>query len=124
MAKSPATAPEGIDIAALRENLLRAIASDAVEHGVVAVAFRCEHPEDADLDDVDMLLGVDGDLFEFRMNAHGRIARRAYQQGLHGAVSAETVSALEEKFGGIKNFFTEPQTVELYKLEGSRFVAA
>ena len=123
MAESPVTVTEGTDIVALRESLLSVIASDAIEHGVVAVAFRCAHPEDADLDDVDMLLGIEGDLFEFHMNAHGRIARRAYQQGLYGGVFAETISGMNEKFGGIANFYTNPQDVVIYHREGSEFVA-
>ncbi len=35
----------------------------------------------------DMLLAIEDDLLSFRMNAHVRIARLAYQQGLCGAIT-------------------------------------
>ena len=118
------TASQNTDIVSLREGLICRITDDAIRHGVVIVALRGADDADDGLTYSDMLLAIEDDLLSFRMNAHGRIAWLAYEQGLHGAVSAETVSKLEEKFGGVANFYTDPKDVRLYKREGRQFVAA
>lgn len=118
------TASQNTDIVSLREGLICRITDDAIRHGVVIVALRGADDEEMGLSDSDMLLGVEDDLRGFKMNAYGRIAWLAYEQGLYGAISAETVSKLEEKFGGVANFYTDPKDVRLYRREGKQFVAA
>ena len=107
----------------LRQALIDSISPYAVENGVSVVALHGYHTKETGLESADMLLGVD-DLLSFRMKAHGRIARMAYDHGLRGAVSAEENSVLDAKFGGPAGFYTDPQNVKLYKREGTRLVAA
>lgn len=107
----------------LCQSLIDSISLYAVENGVSVVALHGYHTKETGLESADMLLGVD-DLLAFRMKAHGRIARMAYDHGLCGAVSAEENSVLDAKFGGPAGFYTDPQNVKLYKREGGRLVAA
>ena len=107
----------------LCQALIDSISPYAVENGVSVVVLHGYHTKETELESADMLLGVD-DLLAFRMKAHGRIARMAYDHGLHGAVSAEENSVLDSKFGGPAGFYTDPQNVKLYKREGGRLVAA
>ena len=107
----------------LCQALIDSISRYAVENGVSVVALHGYHTKETGLESADMLLGVD-DLLAFRMKAHGRIARMAYDHGLRGAVSAEENSVLNAKFGGPAGFYTDPQNVKLYKREGGRLVAA
>ena len=107
----------------LCQALMDIIAPYAVENGVSVAALHGQHTKETGLESVDMLLGVD-DLPAFRMKAHGRIARLAYEHGLCGAVSAEENSVLDAKFGGPAGFYTDPENVKLYKRQGGRFVAA
>ena len=107
----------------LCQALIDVIAPFAVENGVSVVALHGQHTKETGLESVDMLLGVD-DLLAFRMKAHGRIARLAYDHGLCGAVSAEENSVLDAKFGGPAGFYTDPENVKLYKRQGERLVAA
>ena len=106
----------------LCQALMDIIAPYAVENGVAVVALHGHHTKETGLESADMLLGVD-DLLAFRMKAHGRIARMAYEHGLSGAVSAEENSVLDAKFGGPAGFFTDPENVKLYKRQGERLVA-
>ena len=107
---------------ALCQALIDSIAPYALENGVSVVALHGYHTKDTGLESADMLLGVD-DLPAFRMKAHGRIARMAYDHGLHGAVSAEENSVLEAKFGGPAGFYADPKYVKLYRRQGGRLVA-
>lgn len=107
----------------LCQSFIDSISHYAVENGVSVVALHGCHTKETGLESADMLLGVD-DLLAFRMKAHGRIARIAYDHGLRGAVSAEENPVLDAKFGGPAGFYTDPQNVKLYKREGGRLVAA
>lgn len=107
----------------LCQALVDVIAPYAVDNGVSVVALHGQHTKETGLESVDMLLGVD-DLLAFRMKAHGRIARLAYDHGLCGAVSAEENSVLEAKFGGPAGFYTDSENVKLYTRQGGRLVAA
>ena len=119
MDADPKTSEAG---AYLCQALMDIIAPFAVENGVSVAALHVQHTKETGLESVDMLLGVD-DLLAFRMKAHGRIARLAYDHGLCGAVSAEENSVLDAKFGGPAGFYTDPENVQLYKRQGERLAA-